>query len=459
MNAKQVILLVALVIAGALKGYLHLLDVAPAISWTASITLLTAILWVTEALPIPATSLIPFAAFPATGVLTHREAAAALGSHVIILLMGAFMLSKAIEKSGVHRRFALFMLKVTGGKSASRLVLAFMLTSALLSMWISNTATTLMLLPIALAILGSIDNPKLAAALLLGIAYSASLGGVGTPIGTPPNIIFISVYQESQGLEISFLEWMKTGLPIVVVGIPIMALWLTRGLGDLGNISLPTSGRWSVAEKRVLIVFATVALAWIGRPYWTEALDLKTIGDSTIALLGVVAMFIIPTGKSNDKGQADNLLDWKTASDIPWGLLLLFAGGICIAKAFTASGLSEQMGQLLEFLKDVPIPVLILAICLFVTFLTEITSNTATATLLMPILALSGMSMGIDPALLMIPAAISASCAFMLPVATAPNAIVYGTEKFTIQTMAREGFVLNVIVAFVVAGVSYVTLA
>ena len=459
MNAKHVILFVAVLVAGALKWYLHLLNVAPEISWTASITLLTAILWVTEALPIPATSLIPFAAFPATGVLSHREAASALGSHVIILLMGAFMLSKAIEKSGVHRRFALFMLKITGGKSAARLVLAFMLTSALLSMWISNTATTLMLLPIALAILSSIENPKLAAALLLGIAYSASLGGVGTPIGTPPNIIFISVYQESQGQEVSFLEWMKTGVPIVVLAIPLMALWLTRGLGPLGNVYLPTSGQWSTAEKRVLFVFATVALAWVSRPYWTEALNIKTVGDSTIALLGVVAMFVIPAGKSDDKGKPESLLDWKTASDIPWGLLLLFAGGICIAKAFTSSGLSQQMGQLLEFLKDVPVPVLILAICLFVTFLTEITSNTATATLLMPILALSAMSMGIEPALLMIPAAISASCAFMLPVATAPNAIVYGTEKFSIQTMAREGFVLNIIVAFVVAGVSYLTLA
>ena len=206
------------------------------------------------------------------------------------------------------------------------------------------------------------------------------------------------------------------------------------------------------------MVFGLVALAWVSRPYWSQALGIDSIGDSTIALIGVLAMFIVPSGEHDNNGKAESLLDWKTANDIPWGLLLLFAGGICIAKAFTASGLSHKMGDLLSFLQDVPLPVLILSICLFVTFLTEITSNTATATLLMPILALSGMAMGIEPALLMIPAAISASCAFMLPVATAPNAIVYGTDKFPIKTMAREGFVLNILVAFVVSAVSYFTL-
>lgn len=453
MKVNGLIIFTAFVISGALKLLLLQQGVSSEIAWTGAITLFTAVLWVSEALPIPVTSLIPFAAFPLTGVLTHKEAASSIGSHVIVLLMGAFMLSKAIEKSGVHKRFALKMIQLTGGKSAKRMVLAFMLTAATLSMWISNTATTLMLLPIALAILGNVNNPKLVTALLLGIAYAASLGGVGTPIGTPPNIIFVSVYQESQGQDVTFLEWMKTGVPIVILAIPVMALWLTRGLGPLGHVSLPTMEKWSSAEKRVLWVFGTVAVAWVSRPFWTDALQLTTVGDSTIALAGVVAMFLVPSGKNNEA-----LLDWKTANDIPWGLLLLFAGGICIAKAFTASGLSQQMGQLLDFLTDVPVFVMILAICLFVTFLTEITSNTATATLLMPILALSGMSLGIDPALLMIPAAISASCAFMLPVATAPNAIVYGTEKFSIKAMAREGLVLNVMVALIVTSMSYLTL-
>lgn len=425
-----------------------------AIVWTASITLLTAFYWITEALPIPATSLIPFAAFPLTGVLTHQQAASSLGSHVIILLMGAFMLSKALEKSNVHSRFAFYMVSLTGAHSARRLVLGFMLTAAFLSMWISNTATTLMLLPIAIAVIQRLQNPRLAAAILLGIAYSASLGGVGTPIGTPPNIIFMSVYAEVQGQELSFLEWMSFGLPVVLIGIPLMTLWLTRGLGRLDNLQLPVAGQWQSEEKRVLMVFGCVAIAWIFRPYWTAWLGLGAVGDSTIALAGVVAMFLTPTGKV----AGEKLLDWNTANDIPWGMLLLFAGGICIAKAFDSSGLSVAMGEALSDLSHLPLILLILTLCLFVTFLTEITSNTATATLLMPILATAGVAVGVDPKLLMIPAAISASCAFMLPVATAPNAIVYSTDKVSIRTMAREGLVLNVMIAFVTTAVVYLVL-
>jgi sodium-dependent dicarboxylate transporter 2/3/5 len=365
---------------------------------------------------------------------------------------------------------------ITGGKSAKRLVFGFMLTAAILSMWISNSATTLMLLPITLAVLQHVRDPKLTIAMLLGIAYAASLGGVGTPVGTPPNIIFMSVYLETQGKEINFLDWMKTGVPIVVIGIPIIAWWLTRKLESTQEYVLPKSGQWQPAEKRVLAVFLLVALAWMFRPYWTVWLDVTSIGDSSIALAGVVLMFLIPSGnkpksekdqgsekngkfgESAKKEDSNKLLDWQTAVSIPWGMLLLFAGGICIAKAFAASGLSTLMGDALTGLSDLPVPLLILSICLFVTFLTEITSNTATATLLMPILAAAGMAAGLDPVLLMMPAAISASCAFMLPVATAPNAIVYGMDKFSIKTMAREGLALNVILAFVVTGVSYITL-
>ncbi|MFT2090981.1 SLC13 family permease [Paraglaciecola sp. 2405UD69-4] len=447
-----------------------------AISATAAITLCTAMLWVTEAIPIPATSLIPFFGFPMAGVIDYKEAASALGSHVILLLMGAFMLSKALEKSNVHSRLAYYLVNITGGKSAKRLVLGFMLTAAILSMWISNSATTLMLLPITLAVLKHVKDPRLTIAMLLGIAYAASLGGVGTPVGTPPNIIFMSVFLESQGKEISFLEWMKTGVPIVLIGIPVIAWWLTRKLDDKQTFILPKSGAWLAAEKRVLIIFLGIALAWMFRPYWTVWLNMPSIGDSTIALVGVLIMFLVPSGnqaavsvKTEDKKkvtfgeavekpQSDKLLDWETATDIPWGMLLLFAGGICIAKAFSASGLSELLGQLLTGLSSLPVPLLILSICLFVTFLTEITSNTATATLLMPILAATGMAAGIDPALMMMPAAISASCAFMLPVATAPNAIVYGMNKFSIQTMAREGVMLNIFLAFIITGVSYFTI-
>ena len=459
---KNTIIFFAFLSSLVLGGVLYEMNQPKDIIFTAAITLFVAVLWVTEALPIPATSVIPFAAFPLFGVISHTEAASSLGSHVIMLLMAAFMLSKALEKANLHKRFAIYMLRVTGSGSPLKVILGFMMTTAVLSMWISNTATILMMLPMAIAIINALDNPRFGVSLILGIAYAASLGGVGTPIGTPPNIIFMSVYEETQGVEYSFIEWMKTGIPIVIVAIPVMALWLARGIKTVGNIDLPEPGHWTKAEKRVLAIFGTVALAWIFRPFWTAWLGITTISDSTIAVAGVVAMFLVNSGNDNGgvdaKGNNEKLLDWKTANDIPWGMLLLFAGGICIAKAFMASGLSVVMGTWLTGLSTLPVLLLMLCICLFVTFLTEITSNTATSTLLMPILAAAGLAVGVDPKLLMIPAAISASCAFMLPVATAPNAIAYSTEKFDIKTMAREGIVLNVLVAVVVTIVCYVTL-
>ncbi|MAJ69685.1 MAG: SLC13/DASS family transporter [Alteromonas sp.] len=454
MKVKNKVIVFSAVVSALLWGVLAANGFEQALSLTAALTLLIAILWVTEALPIPVTSLIPFVAFPMAGVIDYKEAASALGSHVILLLMGAFMLSKALEKSGVHRRIAVYMLRLCGASSAKRLVLGFMLTSAVLSMWISNTATTLMLLPIAMAIITSMNSPKLAAALLLGIAYSASLGGVGTPIGTPPNIIFMSVYQQTTGTELSFINWMMTGVPIVLIAIPIMAFWLTRKLSDMPDCDLPKAGDWHPAEKRVLAVFGIVALAWIFRPYWSVWTGMTLVSDSTIAIAGVVLMFLVPNG---DKKEPDQLLDWKTAEAIPWGMLLLFAGGICMAKAFTASGLSLLLGEALTGLSALPIVLTLLLLCLAVSFVTEITSNTATATLLMPILASASAAIGVDPIVLMMPAAISASCAFMMPVATAPNAIVYGSGRIPIQTMVREGTMLNILVGLVITGVVVVT--
>ncbi len=421
-----------------------------AIAWTASITLFTAILWVTEAIPIPAASLIPFALFPFAGVLSHKQVASALGSHVILLLMGGFMLSKSLEKSGVHKRLAVYMVKLAGGNSGRRVVIGFMLASAFLSMWISNTATVLMLVPIALAVLQDCDDEATSIALIIGIAYAASVGGIGTPIGTPPNIIFMSIYQETTGKEIDFIAWMKIAMPIVIIALPLMTFWLTRHVSSQQTFNLPEISAWRSAEKRVLIVFGLIAMAWMTRRLWSEWLNLTAVGDSTIALLGVVLMFMIPSGEKQG-----TLLDWDTAKDIPWGMLLLFAGGIAIAKAFIASGLSAQLGDSLSSLSSLPLWALILSLCLFVTFLTEITSNTATATLLMPVLAAAAIATEVDPKLLMIPATISASCAFMLPVATAPNAIAYGTGKFHIKEMAREGFVLNIMLACVVTGVCF----
>ena len=423
---------------------------------TAAITLLTVIWWVTEALPIPATSIVPFVLLPLFGVADHKLVASSLGSHVILLLMGAFMLSKALEKSGAHERLALYMLRVVGISSGRRLVLGFMLAAGLLSMWISNTATTLMMLPIALAILARADNHRLTVALILGIAYAASLGGVGSPLGTPPNVIFMGIYEEVTGREFSFASWMKIGLPVVLITLPVMALWLTRGIHLHKALEAPKVGEWRPEEVRTLLVFGVAILFWVTRnePFggWSDWLGVSAAGDSTVALAAVVLMFLIPNGKGG------RLLDWQTAESIPWGMLLLFAGGIAIAKGFAASGLSDMMGQGLTFLTAMPLWLMLVLLCLSVTFLTEITSNTATATLLMPILAVVATSAGFDPMVLMIPAAMCASCAFMLPVATAPNAIAYGTGKIRIQEMVREGAMLSVLASLIIAGVCWVML-
>jgi sodium-dependent dicarboxylate transporter 2/3/5 len=423
----------------------------PAIA--AGITLLTVIWWVTEAIPIPATSLVPFALLPLFGIVDHKTVASSLGSHVILLLMGAFMLSTALVKSGAHERMAVYMVRLVGVSSGRRLVFGFMLATAILSMWISNTASTLIMLPIALAILSHVDNRKLKVALILGIAYSASVGGIGTPIGTPPNVIFMGIYEETTGREFGFLEWMKIGIPVVLISIPLMALWLTRSVTLDEKIQLPTLPKWRSEEKRTLIIFGLTAFAWItrGAPFggWSELFNTPIAGDSTVALAAVVIMFMTPNGKGG------RILDWNTAKEIPWGMLLLFAGGIALAKGFSASGLSSMLGEWLSSLTNLPMIAMVLTLCLVVTYLTEITSNTATATLLMPILAVVGTSMGVDPAIFMIPAAMAASCAFMLPVATAPNAIAYGTGEIEIKDMVIEGALLSFVVSCVVAAVTF----
>lgn len=443
---------------GAILFYLTLinlgLDKQPALA--AGIAFLTVTWWITEAIPIPATSLVPFALLPLFGVIDHKSAASALGSHVILLLMGAFILSKALEQSRVHERLAIYMIRLVGLSSGRRLVFAFMMASAMLSMWISNTATTLIMLPIALAITAKLNNRVLTCALVLGIAYSASLGGVGTLIGTPPNVIFMAVYQEQMGMEISFVDWMKIGVPVVLISLPLMALWLTRNVKTELDIELPALKAWRTDEKRVLMIFGFTALAWITRqePFggWTGLLDIKGVGDSTIALFSAVLMFLVSDGK---KGR---LLNWETAVTIPWGMLLLFAGGICLAKGFVASGLSQLIGDWLSSMATLPLIMMIVLICLLITYLTEITSNTATATLILPILAATAVSIDVDPLLFMVPATICASCAFMLPVATAPNAIAYGTGEIEIKEMVREGFVLSLLTVAVTASISYLML-
>lgn len=424
--------------------------------WTAAITTICAVWWIFEPIPIPATSLIPIAALPLLGILTPAEVGASYGSPLVLLLMGGFILSTAMEKSGAHRRIALSMVNLFGGQSSRRLVFGFMAASAVLSMWISNTATTLMLLPVALAVIERSEDRRLATPLLLGIAYAASVGGIGTPIGTPPNLVFREIYEQNTGIEVGFLTWMSWGVPVVLVFVPIIGIWLTRRLNHMGQIDMPKVGEWQLEEKRVFIVFAFTALAWVTRsqPFggWKTWLDLPGANDASVALFAVVVMFLVPNGKGG------RLLDWDTAAKIPWGMLILFGGGIAIAKAFVVSGLSAALGDLLAGIADWPMLMMIAAICLTITFLTEITSNTATTTLMMPILAAAAIAAEIDPLLLMVPAAMSASCAFMLPVATAPNTIVFSTGRFRTSRMAREGVMLNLAGMMVISVMCYLLL-
>tara|TARA_R110002110_G_scaffold240244_1_gene456361 strand:+ start:6909 stop:8288 length:1380 start_codon:yes stop_codon:yes gene_type:complete len=414
--------------------------------------------WVFEPVPIPVTSLLPIALLPLLGVLTPAQVGQAYGSPLILLLLGGFLLSKAMEHSGAHRRIAIGMVRLVGANSGRRLVLGFMIAAAVLSMWISNTATTLMLLPVALAVLEATDRRReLAVPLLLGVAYAASVGGIGTPIGTPPNLIFMQIYEQTTGAAISFSQWMGWALPVVLVMVPLMALLLTRNLSGPIAVELPATGHWRSEEKRVLLVFGLTALAWVTRsePFggWQAWLDLPQANDASVALLAVVVMFVLPNGKGA------RLLDWERASTIPWGVLLLFSGGICLASGFVASGLSDVMGQWLAGMTDMPVWLLLLLICLVVTFMTETTSNTASTTLLMPVLAAAALAADIPPELIMVPAAMSASCAFMLPVATAPNSVVYGSGLITTAQMAREGFLLNLLGALVISTLCYILVA
>ncbi|MCH9006547.1 DASS family sodium-coupled anion symporter [candidate division KSB1 bacterium] len=377
------------------------------VAWTAGITLICALWWIFEPIPIPATSLIPLAVLPLVGVLTPSQVGEAYGSPLILLLLGGFMLSTALARSGAHRRIALGMVHAFGGDSPRRLVFGFMAAATVLSMWISNTATTLMLLPIVLAITEKVTDSRMKVSLLLGVAFAANIGGLGTPIGTPPNLIFMKVYAENTGIEITFLGWMKWALPVVMIMVPITGIWLTRGLKKQVKLALPDAGTWRSEEIRTLIVFALTALLWMTRkePFggWSALAGLPTANDASVALLAVVAMFLIPNGRGS------RLLVWDAAVKIPWGILILFGSGICIAKAFVSSGLSLTLGAALAGLGQLPLLPMILIICLSVTFLTEVTSNTATTTLLMPILAAAATNTGIDHALIMVPAAMSAS--------------------------------------------------
>jgi sodium-dependent dicarboxylate transporter 2/3/5 len=434
---------------------LHWLGVSNAEAWTIGIIVTTALIWILEALPMAVAALIPVAAFPVSGVLTYQKAASALGSHVIVLLMGSFMFALALERSGAHKKIARNIV-ATIGSGTKRLVFGFILAGALLSMWISNTAATLLLIPIALAVCTQDTSRILTARLVLGVAYACSVGGMATLIGTPPNLIFAALYSNLLGSDFGFLRWMQTGLVCVVIAVPLMSIWLTRGLRSEPVLEIQKGAAWNRRQIITLCIFFVTIVAWVTRsqPFggWEGALGLPNVGDVTVILVAILVMFVFPAGD----GEA--ILDWETAKTIPWGLLVLFAGGICIAYGFTESGLSDRLGSSLVIVSELPVFWRILLIVLIVSGLTEIMSSTATATLVLPVLGSAALASGLPPEQLMIPAALGASCSFMLPVATAPNAIAMSTGKVRMSDMVREGFALNVIVGFALAVGCWLTL-
>ncbi|MEM8894143.1 MAG: DASS family sodium-coupled anion symporter [Bacteroidota bacterium] len=423
--------------------------------------------WVTEVIPIAATALLPIILFPITEGLSVKATTAAYGHRYIFLYMGGFIIAIAIEKYNLHRRIALSVIDMVGSK-LSNIILGFMMATAFLSMWISNTATAVMMLPIGMAIISTYRDHKQATieeadkfgkALLLAIAYSASIGGIGTLIGTPPNLVLAGIFTEMYGTEITFLDWLKIGLPVSIVLLVICWLFLTRNAFKITNYSFPGGiteikdqpralGQLGFEEKRILIVFVITALAWISRSYLITPY-LPGVDDTVIALAGAMVLFLIPSAKS------EPLINWNDAVKIPWGIIILFGGGMAIAQAFQSSGLAEYLGSQLNVIDGFPTLAIILIIVISMNFLTEITSNLATTAMILPILAPMASSFGLHPLILMVPATLAASCAFMLPVATPPNAVVFGAGTLRIPDMMKAGFWLNILSIVLITLVSY----
>ncbi len=449
----------------------------------AAVAVLMATWWICESIPLAATALIPLVAFPVLRVVPARQVAASYASPEIFLFMGGFFIAIAMRRWNLHRRIALAIVHFVGVKG-DRIILGFMIATAFLSMWISNTATTMMMLPIGIAVIitlqehagdvsGGFDDFRMA--LMLSVAYAANIGGIGTLIGTPPNIVFAaqvrSIFPDAG--EISFFKWMLVGLPLVVVFIPLTWLFLTRIALKRAHVELASGGeavdqergklgRINPGEKRTLIVFLATVCAWITRADitigevtlkgWASLTSLGTyVHDSTIAMAAALALFIIPV----DWRTGVFVLNWKAAREIPWGILILFGGGIALGRGFSESGLAAKIAGGMELASGAPIIIIVALTAILVTFLTEITSNTAIATIFLPILAATAVGLKLHPFLLMIPAAISASCAFMLPVATPPNAIVFSSGMISMPEMVRVGIFMNLLGVVLVTLILY----
>jgi len=474
---------VGLVLGGVLFLLMLILP-APAglgtAAWrVAAAGVLMAVWWVTEAIPIPATALLPLALFPLLGVADIRDAAAPFANPIIYLFLGGFLIARSMEATGLPKRIALSSIRLLGARPRS-IIGGVMASCALLSMWVSNTATALMMLPIGLSLVTLMpgDHPgddgtedpgerrRFGTALMLGIAYACSIGGMGTLIGTPPNAFLAGFMLETHGVTIGFAEWMLLGVPVVLVGLPLCFVILTRIAFPIRSRELPGGrelvegetralGRMSRAEKRVAVVFALTALAWMTRPILVDNIGwLAGLSDAGIAMTAALILFVLPSGAPGGR----RLLDWRLARETPWGVLVLFGGGLSLAAAVESTGLSSWLGAGVGGLAHWPLPLLVLGVVVSVILLTELTSNTATAATFLPVLGGVALGLGRDPLLLAVPAALAASGAFMLPVATPPNAIVYGSGAVRIEDMVRAGIWMNVLFSVLVTVASYLLL-
>ena len=435
------------------------------------ITFWMALWWVFEAIPIWVTALLPIILFPLTGALDIETTTAAYGHKYVFLYLGGFILAVSIEKWNLHRRIALSIIDLIGTNIKS-IILGFMVATAFLSMWISNTATSVMMLPIGTAIITQLrDNPNTNAnenklfgkALMLAIAYSASIGGIATLIGTPPNLVFAGIVAELYGIEISFFKWLMLGLPISTFLLFICWKYLTTKAFNFKQEQFPGGkeeikrllvqlGKMNKQEKRVLVVFTITAFCWISRSFLLQPY-LPFLDDTIIAMTAAVCLFIIPSGKPKQK-----LISWEEAVKIPWGIILLFGGGMALAKAFGDSGLAVWIGEQLRNLENLPLFLLVVVLITVVNFLTEVTSNLATTAMLLPILAAMAVALDLHPYFLMVAATLAASCAFMLPVATPPNAVVFGSGQLRISDMIRTGIWMNIISIIILSLVVYFAL-
>jgi len=431
-------------------------------------TLWVAIWWMTEAIPIYVTSLLPIILFPLSGGLELKLTTASYGHKFVFLFIGGFILAIAIEKWKLHKRIALNIIKIVGTKK-SNIILGFMIATAFLSMWISNTATAVMILPVGLAIISQLkDNPKtienentvFGKTLMLAIAYSASIGGMATLIGTPPNLVLAGVVKSSLNIEINFLQWMSFGLPISIFLLFICWKYLTTiaynfsdqnfesGLNEIDK-QLKELGKVSYEEKSVLIVFILTALAWVTQSFLIKQF-IPAIDDTIIAIFAAIILFILPNKEGNKK-----LLNWADAVNLPWGILLLFGGGMALAKGFDSSGLAIWIGSQMNFFNAIPLLFLLLVLITVVNFLTEITSNLATTAMLLPVLVALSETVEVNAFFLLVGATVAASCAFMLPVATPPNAVVFGSKILKIDDMIKKGFWMNLISIFILTAAVY----